>query len=393
MSPALLNNPGPLMLGGKPASTAVNDVIPLASDLVDHLSRANPTLTSLQTEAVRRELIAVIVQGLQVGIQLLDHRKLPTDQELDGIHTMTVQQALKGVPLSAILNLTNEGISTFRTLILSRADAEDSANLGDLNEFLFALAQRLHSFISISYLSALPAGSQLGEYSAGALVKAMLDGDDPTQLALQMGVELAPRYLVLRLLVNLPPIRPGARNGNHQRIQAYRDLSVAQSKNRGPLRVGAARSSCTATWSGPDRGHTRLGNSVRGHPTRTRNGRGGDHSNRRERRGTRYRRRPSNHSRIGATRAAPETAGAVLPNGRPRARVSTHSGWRRPRQLDQSSQATRRQSGTAADIVHTSRQRPASSAHRVGARPAHQHRRQSNQAHRNPDRIGSGPAL
>ncbi|MBT2273410.1 PucR family transcriptional regulator, partial [Rhodococcus enclensis] len=230
MSPALLNNPGPLMLGGKPASTAVNDVIPLASDLVDHLSRANPTLTSLQTEAVRRELIAVIVQGLQVGIQLLDHRKLPTDQELDGIHTMTVQQALKGVPLSAILNLTNEGISTFRTLILSRADAEDSANLGDLNEFLFALAQRLHSFISISYLSALPAGSQLGEYSAGALVKAMLDGDDPTQLALQMGVELAPRYLVLRLLVNLPPIRPGARNGNHQRIQAYRDLSVAQSK-------------------------------------------------------------------------------------------------------------------------------------------------------------------
>ncbi|GAA3192300.1 hypothetical protein ACETU7_09420 [Rhodococcus sp. 3Y1] len=46
MSPALLNNPGPLMLGGKPASTAVNDVIPLASDLVDHLSRANPTLTS-----------------------------------------------------------------------------------------------------------------------------------------------------------------------------------------------------------------------------------------------------------------------------------------------------------------------------------------------------------
>lgn len=83
MSPALLNNPGPLMLGGKPASTAVNDVIPLASDLVDHLSRANPTLTSLQTEAVRRELIAVIVQGLQVGIQLLDHRKLPTDQELD----------------------------------------------------------------------------------------------------------------------------------------------------------------------------------------------------------------------------------------------------------------------------------------------------------------------
>ena len=42
MSPALLNNPGPLMLGGKPASTAVNDVIPLASDLVDHLSRAKP---------------------------------------------------------------------------------------------------------------------------------------------------------------------------------------------------------------------------------------------------------------------------------------------------------------------------------------------------------------
>ncbi|MDI9900219.1 helix-turn-helix domain-containing protein [Rhodococcus sp. IEGM 1409] len=230
MSPALLNNPGPLMLGGKPASTAVNDVIPLASDLVDHLSRANPTLTSLQTEAVRRELIAVIVQGLQVGIQLLDHRKLPTDQDLDGIHTMTVQQALKGVPLSAILSLTNEGISTFRTLILSRADAGDSANLGDLNEFLFALAQRLHSFISISYLAALPAGSQLGEYSAGALVKAMLDGDDPTQLALQMGIELAPRYLVLRLMVNLPPTRTGARNGTHQRIHAYRDLTVVQAK-------------------------------------------------------------------------------------------------------------------------------------------------------------------
>lgn len=171
----------------------------------------------------------MIVQGLQVGIQLLDHRKLPTDQELDGIHTMTVQQALKGVPLSAILNLTNEGISTFRTLILSRADAEDSANLGDLNEFLFALAQRLHSFISISYLSALPAGSQLGEYSAGALVKAMLDGDDPTQLALQMGVELAPRYLVLRLLVNLPPIR---REHATATTSAYRPTVTSPSLNR-----------------------------------------------------------------------------------------------------------------------------------------------------------------
>ncbi|WP_024793244.1 PucR family transcriptional regulator [Tomitella biformata] len=228
MSPAPLNTPGPLTLGGEPASTAVRDFVPLAADLMTHFSRANPIFKSFHMESVHEDLVAVTAQGLQLAIRLLDHRMLPTDRDLDSIHTLTVRQARKGVPLSAILTLTDEGISTFRNLILSRADAEDTANLKELNHLLFTFAQRLHSFVSVSYLAATPAGTQLEEHSAGALVKAMLDGDDPTQLALQLGIELAPRYLVLRLLVSLPQPRPGARDSAHQRIQAYRDLSAAQ---------------------------------------------------------------------------------------------------------------------------------------------------------------------
>ncbi|MFE4499892.1 PucR family transcriptional regulator [Rhodococcus sp. NPDC056743] len=230
MSTALLNTPGPLMLGGEPASTAVRDFVPLAAELVKNFSRASPTFKAFNMQSVQEDMVAVTAQGLQLAIQLMDHRKLPTDRDLDSIHTLTVRQAHKGVPLSAILALTDEGISVIRNRILSRADAEDAANLKELNQLLFTAAQRLHSFVSVSYLAAIPAGAQLEESSAGALVKAMLDGGDPTEIALQMGIELAPRYLVLRLLVNLPKPRPGARDGAHQRLQAYRDLAAAQAK-------------------------------------------------------------------------------------------------------------------------------------------------------------------
>ncbi|PBC41038.1 CdaR family transcriptional regulator [Rhodococcus sp. ACPA4] len=230
MSTALLNTSGPLMLGGEPASTAVRDFVPLAAELVKNFSRANATFKTLNLESVQEDLVAVTAQGLQLAIQLMDHRKLPTDRDLDSIHTLTVRQARQGVPLSAILAVTDEAISVIRNLILSRAGVEDSANLKELNHLLFTVAQRLHSFISVSYLAAIPAGAQLEGSSAGALVKAMLDGDDPTDLALQLGIELAPRYLVLRLLVNLPKPRPGARDGAHQRLQAYRDLAAAQAK-------------------------------------------------------------------------------------------------------------------------------------------------------------------
>lgn len=229
-APALPKTPGPLMLGGKPASEAVRDFVPLAAELVNHFSRENPIFKSFRMESVQEDLVAATMQGLQLTIRLMDHKKLPTDNELDSIYALTVRQARKGVPLSAILALMDEGVTAFRNLILSRAKDEDSANLEELNHLLFASVQRLHSFVSVSYLAAMPAGVELEEYSAGALVKAMLDGNDPTQLALQMGIELTPSYLVLRLLVSVPRPRPGAKDGAHHRLQAYRGLAAVQAK-------------------------------------------------------------------------------------------------------------------------------------------------------------------
>lgn len=228
MSAALANTNEPIMLGGEPASNAVRDFVPLAADLVAYFARANPLYKSFHMDSVQEDLAAVTAQGLRLTIRLLDHRQPPTDRELESIHTLTVRQARKGVPLSAILTLTDEGITAFRNAIVSRAGADDAENLKELNHLLFALTQRLHTFISVSYLAAAPANAQIEDHSTGALVRAMLDGEDPTQIALQMGIELAPRYLVLRLLVPLPRPRPGARDGAHQRMQAYRDLAAAQ---------------------------------------------------------------------------------------------------------------------------------------------------------------------
>lgn len=228
MPAAIADKNEPITLGGEPASTAVRDFVPLAADLVAYFARENPLFKSFHMDSVQEDLVAVTAQGLRLTIRLLDHRQPPTDRELESIHTLTVRQARRGVPLSAILTLTDQGITAFRDAIVSRAGEGDAENLKELNHLLFALTQRLHTFISVSYLAAAPAQPQAEDHSTGALVRALLDGEDATQLALQMGIELAPSYLVLRLLVPVPQPRAGSRDGAHQRMQAYRELAAAQ---------------------------------------------------------------------------------------------------------------------------------------------------------------------
>ena len=221
----------PLMLGGEPASAALRDITHLAADLVSHFAQSNPTYKSFQMESIQEDLIAVTAQGMRLSIRLIETGQLPSDRELDSIHSLTVKQALAGVPLSAILALTDEGINAFRNLILNRAGSEDSADLKVLNRRIFILAQRLHTFVSVSYLAVIPsvAHSQDAE-SAHTLASTILAGGDATHLALQMGIDLAPTYLVLRLNVAAPPARTGARDGAHQRLQAHRNLAAAQGR-------------------------------------------------------------------------------------------------------------------------------------------------------------------
>lgn len=216
----------PIMLGGEPASDAIRDFLPLAAELVDHFARTNPLYKSFDMESVHGDLVAVTAQGLRLTVHLLDHRQPPTDRQLQSIQTLTVRQAHAGVPLSAILALTDEGIAAFRTTIVRRAGDEDVESLHDLNQLLFTLTQRLHTLVSVSYLDAMPTGPQEEPRCTGALVQALLSGEDPMPIAHRLGIDIAPRYLVLRLNIPLPR-RPGAGPAAHQRVQAFRDLTAA----------------------------------------------------------------------------------------------------------------------------------------------------------------------
>lgn len=218
----------PLMLGGQLASDSVREFAPLAADLIDHFARTDSAFNSFNMESVRSDLTAVTAQGLRLAIQLLDQRQEPSDSELDGIRHLTVAQARRGVPLTAILTLTDEGISAIRNLIISRAGQDDEADLKELNRLIFSISQRLHAVISVSYLSAAPTVDRTQECTNSALVKAMLAGGDPTHLAAQMEVELASSYLLVRLDIAQPPAHRLLADGQRSRGQSQQLLATAR---------------------------------------------------------------------------------------------------------------------------------------------------------------------
>lgn len=226
MSELRTTNARPLMLAGEPASAVLRHIEPLSTELISKLAQ-NPAFQSFGATTIREDLTAVTAHGLRLAIRTLDFRQLPSDRELDSIGKLTVKQARKGVPLSAILTLTAEGISAFRNLIVNRAVSDDAEDLKELNRLIFALAQRLHTFVSVSYLAVAPAIQQTDAETTHRLVTALLAGENPSQMALLAGIDLPSSFLVLRLFV-MPPSNPGTRVGAHHRIQAHRNLSAAQ---------------------------------------------------------------------------------------------------------------------------------------------------------------------
>lgn len=219
---------GPLMLGGDRASAPVREFAPLAAELVAHFARTDSNFNSFSMEAVRKDLTAVTAQGLRLAIRLMDERLEPTDGELEGIRRLTVKQARSGVPLSAILKLTDDGISAIRTLIVSRAASGDDADLKELNRLIFSLAQRLHTMISVSYLAAPSTAAGSDDEVRRSMIAALLAGGDPTPLALQLGVALAPTYLVLRVAPITPPAPRFPEDREQPRVQPRQLLAAAQ---------------------------------------------------------------------------------------------------------------------------------------------------------------------
>ncbi|MDG3016267.1 PucR family transcriptional regulator [Speluncibacter jeojiensis] len=217
-----------LQVAGEPMSTPLRNLRPLAADLVAHFSKTISPFGGLPEEQVLRDLTEVTVQCLQLGIQMLDEQRLPTDEDLADVRASAARRARAGVPLEEVLAVYHEGIRTVRDLVMEKAAPEDIADLQTGGRLLFSLVERLNIAASSSYLEEFRALTSDVHTATHTLVNALLSGANPTSVARQLGLELQTDHLVVGLWVAPHPDEVAA--GRDKAAAARKKLGIIQSE-------------------------------------------------------------------------------------------------------------------------------------------------------------------
>ncbi|MDG3009053.1 PucR family transcriptional regulator [Rhodococcus sp. D2-41] len=214
-----------LTLRGRPMSAPLHDVDMLSDQLVAHYASVLPAYSDYQMTRIQGLLRAATMRGLEMSIKLLDAGLPPTEEDLQGIRALAAGEAKEGTPLDAVLSVANEALTMVQDLIVADADTDDFADVQEGARRFFAMAQMLHTAISTSYAEALRPGTAGADGAAThSLVHTLLTGNNPDLVAQQLGVELAPEYLVLRVALNLQPGGPGS--GKLSALEVRRKLDL-----------------------------------------------------------------------------------------------------------------------------------------------------------------------
>ncbi|WP_182357625.1 PucR family transcriptional regulator [Tomitella gaofuii] len=208
-----------MMLNGTPASHALADSTALAEEVLQHHAATSTDYRLYRMADVHTDIVRSLAAGFRLAARLLDGGPLPTEDELSGILTLIAEKALVGVPLSAMMALTDETVGKLRATVLAPAHASDNEDLREINDRIFAFAQHIHTTIPICYVNA--ARRPGGPGTASSLAEALLAGRAPTG-------DVPRGYLVVRLVVDpwssADPGLPAATGPARTRVNSTRTV-------------------------------------------------------------------------------------------------------------------------------------------------------------------------
>lgn len=217
-----------IMVAGKPASSALSDLRSFAGDLVGHFAQNIIPCGLLPREELDGDVTRVTMGCLALAVELLDERRVPTNEDLAGFADAAAQWAREGIPLETILRVFHEGIKVSWQHIARRADADDLEDISEATHLLISMLENVTVAATSAYIAELKIVAGEHHTASHTLVTALLSGQSTTGMARECGIAVAPEYLVLAL--HIPPHPDELRPDVHPSVAARRKLRRVQAQ-------------------------------------------------------------------------------------------------------------------------------------------------------------------
>lgn len=156
-------------------------------------------ISSMPAEIREVELPFTARNYYALALTALAERRALTDSELDGVRARGTQRALEGFPLHLFLHNWTRGASILWDACAAQARPGEEAGLRTIASALFAITDQAIAAGSEAYASARSAIGAHDRGDAQIVARLLLDGQDPSAVAEQAGIELAIGYDVLAL--------------------------------------------------------------------------------------------------------------------------------------------------------------------------------------------------
>lgn len=186
------------MLAGAPASSQLGNLRSMAVDLVGHFSNVVPC-GNLPREELSGDVTNVTMECLRLAMEMLDRRRVPTDEDLAGFRESTGQWAREGIPLETILEVLHEGFRLGWLHLVSNAGEGDVESMARSGELLISMLARVAVSATEAYISELKVVASEHHTASHTLVTALLAGRTSPAMVRQFGVEIATEYTVIAL--------------------------------------------------------------------------------------------------------------------------------------------------------------------------------------------------
>ncbi|NLG54837.1 MAG: PucR family transcriptional regulator [Rhodococcus sp.] len=197
----IVNEPdtGIIMVAGSPASSAFGNLRSLANDLVGHFAANVIPCGLLPREELQGDVTNVTMGCLRLAMDMLDKRRVPTEEDLVGFRDASAQWAREGIPLQTVLEVLHEGFRLGWRQVVSGAQEYDMAHLADGAELLISMLDKITQAATSAYIAELKVVASEHHTAAHTLVTALLSGQSTSAMARHCGIEVASSYVVLAL--------------------------------------------------------------------------------------------------------------------------------------------------------------------------------------------------
>lgn len=188
-----------IMVAGMPASSQLSNLRAVAGDLVGHFAANVIPCGNLPREELSGDVTNVTMGCLRLAMEMLDKRRVPTDDDLAGFRESSAQWAREGIPLETILEVLHEGFRLGWLHVVAGAESGDVEDVAHGGELLIAMLARVTVAATKSYIAELETVASEHHTAAHTLVTALLAGRAGLAMARQFGIDVAQKYVVLAL--------------------------------------------------------------------------------------------------------------------------------------------------------------------------------------------------